>query len=209
MKDNRKNIPKYKPLPQIILASQSPRRKEILEVHGHKPVIVPAYVDEIVSPGMSPKDATIYLALKKGRFVLGNYPDIFSGGEVIIASDTIVYKDTVLGKPADESEARKMIKKLRGTSHEVITGVALIEAGTGRECCFHETTKVFCRNMSDDEVEEYISTKEPYDKAGGYGIQGIFGKYIDHIEGDYENVVGLPYQRLKIELVRFLEESIL
>lgn len=204
MKDNDKVVGDNTPFPKLILASQSPRRKEILKAHGHNPVILPANVDETVPENMTPEDAVMLLALKKGRFVLENNRDFFSDNCVIIASDTVVYKGEILGKPKDMARAREMIKKLRRTSHEVITGVALIQPGTNREYCFYEVTKVFCKDMKDEEVEAYVNTQDPYDKAGGYGIQGTFGKYIDHIEGDYENVVGLPYNRLSAELSEFL-----
>lgn len=205
-KDNNMNESnRAKPVfPSIILASQSPRRKEILQKHGHDPIIFPADIDEFIPDGMMPEEATMYLAREKGRFVAEqcSQNDLDS---MIIASDTVVYKEEILGKPVDKAHAREMIKSLRGENHKVITGVCLIYSKLELEHCFYEVTTVYCKDISDDEVEEYISTNEPYDKAGGYGIQGEFGKYIDHIEGDYENVVGLPYDRLEKELLLLID----
>ena len=112
---------------------------------------------------------------------------------VMMISDTIVFKDEIMGKPSDRDDARKMLETIKGTYHFVSTGVALIDLVTGEETVLNDVTKVFCTNYTDDDIEAYLDTDEPYDKAGAYAIQGIFGKHIDHYEGDYENVVGLPF----------------
>lgn len=129
---------------------------------------------------------------------------------LIIAADTIVVckdlthfkKFGILGKPKSKEEARFMIENLQEKSHKVITGCAVIRYDFlgDKEISFYEETEVHCKPMNGKEIEEYILTDEPYDKAGGYGIQGIFGNYIDHIEGDYNNVVGLPIDRLIEEI---------
>lgn len=125
---------------------------------------------------------------------------------IIIGADTIVsVDDRVLGKPKDKDEARDMITLLQGRSHMVYTGVTIWEVnsdGQYRVCTFSEGTKVNVASMSEEEIEAYIASREPYDKAGGYGIQGLFGKFIEGIEGDYYNVVGLPVHRLYKELVQ-------
>ena len=119
---------------------------------------------------------------------------------VIIAADTIVYKEEIMGKPADRAEARKMLEKLQGSRHYVVTGCALLEAGAQNARVFAEVTEVFVNKLSPENIETYLDTEEPYDKAGAYAIQGIFAKHIDHIEGDYDNVVGFPWSRIEKEL---------
>ena len=102
-----------------------------------------------------------------------------------------------MGKPADAEDAFRMLDSIRGTSHYVVTGVALTDTSTGICTVLSDITEVHCKDYTDEDILHYISTEEPYDKAGSYAIQGYFGKYIDHIEGDYENVVGLPYYRIE------------
>ena len=188
---------------RIILASQSPRRIEMLRDNGMDPIVMPADVDETLPDGIEPKDAVMYLAMKKALCIeeqIKDKPD--TAGSLIIAADTVVYKDGygIMGKPADIDDARRMITAIRGTSHFVATGVALIVAGEPRRRAFCEVTEVILRDYSDKEIEDYIATQEPYDKAGGYSIQGTFGKYIDRIHGDFDNVVGLPFIRMMGEI---------
>lgn len=178
-----------------ILASSSPRRKEILKSHGFHINIIPANINETLPSEISPKDAVMYLALKKALWVENNHN--VEKEKLIIASDTIVYADEIFGKPNNLEDAKRMISRINGKCHQVITGVALIYSGLTERYCFYDVTDVYCKNMSDKDIDEYIGTSEPYDKAGGYAIQGLFGKYIDHIDGDYENVVGLPYYRIE------------
>ena len=102
-----------------------------------------------------------------------------------------------MGKPEDAADAFRMLDKIRGTVHYVVTGVALIDTDTGSVNVLSDVTKVYCKAYTDDDILDYISREEPYDKAGSYAIQGYFGRYIDHIDGDYENVVGLPYYRIE------------
>lgn len=177
----------------IILASKSPRRYEILKNHGIDPIVIPANADETLPDGIGMKEAVRLLALKKARAVFACIERDNYGEGYIIGSDTIVYKDEIMGKPIDRNDARKMIETIRGTYHFVSTGVALIDIKSGEEIVLNDVTKVFCKNYSDEDIEEYLDTDEPYDKAGAYAIQGIFGKYIDRYEGDFENVVGLPF----------------
>lgn len=177
----------------VILASKSPRRYEILKNHGIDPVVIPANADETLPDGIDMEEAVRLLALKKARAVFDciNRDEYDEG--YIIGSDTIVYKDEIMGKPLDRADARKMLETIRGTYHFVSTGVALIVIRTGEEIVLNDVTKVFCKNYSDEDIEAYLDTDEPYDKAGAYAIQGIFGKHIDRYEGDFENVVGLPF----------------
>ena len=193
----QKTINEY---PQVILASQSPRRRAILREHGIDPVTMPADIDEAVPEDMPPREVPMYLALKKALCIEANHPEL--AGALLIASDTIVLKDRILGKPADKAEAYAMIDAIRGTCHQVITGVALVEAGKQNKRVFCDVTEVYCKDLSHEEILAYISTDEPYDKAGGYAIQGIFGRHIHHIQGDYENVVGLPFSKMLEEITK-------
>ena len=177
---------------KIILASKSPRRIEILRRHGIDAIVIPADTDEALPDGISMTDAVEMLAKRKAMAcydaVHEKYPH-----HIIIGSDTIVWKDEIMGKPADADDAFRMLDKIRGTVHYVVTGVALVETDTGACSVLSDVTEVHCRNYTDADIYDYISREEPYDKAGSYAIQGYFGRYIDHIDGDYENVVGLPY----------------
>ena len=181
---------------KIILASKSPRRIEILHRHGIDALIIPADTDETLPEGIGMTDAVEMLAKRKAMAcydaVHEQYP-----GHLIIGADTIVWKDEIMGKPADADDAYRMLDKIRGTVHYVVTGVAVVETDTGSCSVFSDITEVHCKNYTDADILEYISMEEPYDKAGSYAIQGYFGKHIDRIEGDYENVVGLPYYRIE------------
>ena len=156
----------------------------------------------------------MYLALKKGLAcedaMQGNgseCEDAFDADRdsaLIVSADTIVYaKDItigdwcIMGKPKDEDDAWRMLSSIRGTSHYVVTGVCLIDVDSGDSAVISDTTTVWCKDYSDEDIYDYISREEPYDKAGSYAIQGYFGRYIDHIDGDYENVVGLPFYRIE------------
>ena len=188
---------------KIILASSSPRRIEMMRNCGFDPAIKPADVDETLPEGISMKDAVMFLALKKALAVEKEYleengaPDT-ENAPLIIAADTVVYKDGfgIMGKPSDRDDARRMIKAISGTSHQVATGSALIVPGQTKRRVLFDVTEVFVRAMKDEEIEEYLDTDEPYDKAGAYAIQGIFGKYIEKYEGDFNTVVGFPIDHI-------------
>lgn len=185
-----------------ILASGSPRRIEMMKKHGIRPVVHPAEIDENIPPEHGMCQTVMFLALKKAKAVEAEY--LASGGKapIIIAADTIVYKDEIMGKPEDREDAFRMISSLRNDVHFVVTGCALVEAGMQNARVFAEITKVFVKDFSDEELNAYLDTDEPYDKAGAYAIQGIFSKHIDHIEGDYDNVVGFPWERIEKELTK-------
>lgn len=177
----------------IILASASPRRREILQQFHIDFEIRSADIDETLQEGLPAHINAMRLAFRKGQFV---YEQEKTKREIlVISADTIVYTEgKILGKPKDRDEARQMIQSLSGRMHEVITGYALF--GQKLRYLHYESTKVRFRSLSADEIEEYIQTKEPYDKAGGYGIQGLGGLLADRIEGDYANVVGLPIAKI-------------
>lgn len=189
----------------LVLASASPRRKELLEQAGYNLIILPSDVDETLPDGISPEDAVKYLANKKAeacaKFILKEKPEL--SDLPIVAADTVVYKDEIMGKPMDRQDAKRMIQAISGTFHHVATGVAIILPASGKKDVFCDATKVYCKDLSDDDVEAYLDTDEPYDKAGAYAIQGIFGKYIERFEGRYDTVVGLPVEPITEVLNRF------
>lgn len=175
----------------IVLASASPRRREILEEMGFSPVIRPACTDEDTG-SLEPEAAVKELSRRKCLALA----EQMSARCIVIGADTIVEIDgRILGKPKDEDEAGSMIGSIRGRFHNVFTGVTICAVESGEIVAsetFAERTRVHVTSIDEAEMKEYIKSPEPYDKAGAYGIQGMFGKYIDRIEGDYFNVVGLP-----------------
>lgn len=193
---------------EIILASASPRRKELLAQIGLDFQVVVSDVEEIITK-TAPAEIVEELSCQKAEAVLRSLP---ADKEVlVIGADTIVaYGQQILGKPGSEEEAVEMLSMLQGNTHEVYTGVTLLHRkanvdGAGVEQkTFHEATKVHFYPMSSVEIEGYVNTKDPMDKAGAYGIQGFCARYISGIEGDYNNVVGLPVGRLYQEAKEWL-----
>lgn len=188
---------------RIILASSSPRRIEMMKKIGIEPIVLPSGADETLPFDMTMEQAVMFLALKKALNVEKiwlNEPEDHSVPTVIIAADTIVYKNGMIGKPSDEAEAFNTLKLLRNTNHYVATGVALICPGSPKRFVFHDVTEVFFKDYSDQEIVQYLDTDEPWDKAGGYAIQGTWGKYISHINGNYDNVIGFPWEKIQAEL---------
>ena len=181
---------------RIILASKSPRRREILSTVGLDFEIITSEADE-TSTEENPEKRVEILAERKGRAV---EELLLSRGEslcdtLLIASDTLVHMDgEVLGKPHDRADAKKMLEALSGREHFVSSGVYL--SYNGRGAASHMTTAVRFASLTAEEIEKYLDTSEPYDKAGSYGIQGIASLFIEGIEGDYFNVVGLPVRHL-------------
>jgi len=190
---------------RIILASSSPRRLEILEKHGIEPIVLPQDTDEHLPDGIGMTESVEALASQKARSCYDAIKDDPRyDGHIIIGADTIVWKDEIMGKPADADDAFRMLDKIRGTFHYVVTGICLIDKNSGSETILSDVTSVHCVNYSDEDIRSYISMSEPYDKAGSYAIQGYFGRYIDHIDGDYENVVGLPFYRIENALKPYI-----
>lgn len=185
---------------EIILASQSPRRKEIMEGAGFSVRVVPSDVEENADKSLKPEDLVQSLAAQKARAVAAGHPDA-----VVLGADTLVVLDgALLGKPKDEADAYGMLKSLSGRAHEVYTGFCLVKAG--KVLCGVDCTKVFFKPLSDSEIEAYIKSGEPMDKAGAYGIQGLGMRFIPRIEGDYYNVMGLPIVKV-CEALKELDES--
>lgn len=186
---------------RIILASGSPRRIKMMNEKGYTPEIMPADVNEDLPFEMSMESSVMYLAAKKALWVENQLKENDNAdGQLIIAADTVVYKDKIIGKPENPCDAFQTLSSLQNDYHYVATGVCFIKAGTPVRKTFYEVTKVFFKDIPESELAAYVKTKEPYDKAGGYAIQGTFAKYIDHFEGDYDNVVGFPWARIEEEL---------
>jgi septum formation protein len=178
--------------PRVVLASQSPRRRDLLDLVGIRHEVRPADVDEAVRPGEPPDTYTERLAREKARVIAAQEPDA-----VIIAADTtVVIDDEILGKPAHAAEARAMVRRLAGRTHEVFTGIAVRRGGESREAAGVERVLVTVRALSEAEIAAYVATGEPMDKAGAYGIQGFGATIVERIEGDYFAVMGLSLVRL-------------
>lgn len=183
---------------KIILASKSPRRLEIMRNHGIEPIVLPSNTDEKLPDKIDMEEAVKMLALQKAKSTYDMIKDDEQYNNcLIIGADTIVYKNEILGKPYDYNDAVRMLKMIRGTSHYVATGVAIIDTANGNSNILCDVTEVHCIDFSDDDIHKYIVDEQPFDKAGSYAIQGSFRKYIEKIEGDYENVVGLPFYRIE------------
>lgn len=187
---------------KIILASASPRRRELLEQAGLVYEVKPSQVDENVifeKPSLVVED----LAARKAGDVAKEVRD-----GIVIGADTVVaLDDEILGKPKDEEDALRMLSAMQGREHEVYTGVSIVvkEEGEEKEVqTFSVGTKVFMYPLKEKEIRAYIATREPYDKAGAYGIQGRAAVFIEKIEGDYNNVVGLPLARVYRAISKYL-----
>jgi septum formation protein len=184
-------------LPQIILASKSPRRQELLSEMGIDFRVVSKDVDESYPEGLSPAEIAVYISERKARAFDESLED-----EIVITADTIVSIDGhILGKPEGEEHAFEMLSLLSGKKHEVITGVSLLKAH--HLYSFYEKTEVYFHELSAQQIKHYIHHYKPFDKAGAYGIQEWIGMVaIERIVGSYTNVVGLPTHRLFQELER-------
>jgi septum formation protein len=182
---------------KLILASASPRRAEILRGAGIAFSVLSSAVDETPLPGETATDMVRRLAAAKAELVAARAV----GPAIVIAADTVVALDgAVMGKPRTSDDARHMLEKLSGRTHSVITGVALVRLPDVERREFTEITQVHFTALSDEEIVRYLSSGEPFDKAGAYAIQGVAGRFIPRIDGCYFNVVGLPLSRLCREL---------
>lgn len=182
----------------MILASASPRRKEILENFGFSFKTIVKNIDE-TSDKTRAEEKILEIAEKKARAAAKDFPD-----ENVVGADTVVVVDgKILGKPKDEKEASAMLKSLSGRSHEVITAFSFINLNKNISYSECEVTKVYFKNLTDSEINWYINTKEPMDKAGAYGIQGKGAFFVEKIEGDFFSVMGFPLGRF----VRFLNKT--
>lgn len=192
---------------KIILASQSPRRSEILKKAKYDFVSFPTHVSEIPDKNLNTDQQIIDIARRKARFCLQVFRNethdhglvgVNFQNDVILSADTMVcVQDQILGKPETEQMAFDFLKSLSGSTHQVKTAVCLIDLATDEETSLIETTGVIFKNISDEEIYSYIKTGEPMDRAGAYAIQGLGGKFVSGFNGDYDNVVGLPLHAIE------------
>ena len=177
---------------RIILASASPRRKELLEKIGLKFEVEPSDSAEDMCSGLSPDELARAISLGKARAVASRHRNT-----IVIAADTfIVFRGKIMGKPGTEAEARRMLRKLRGKPHSVITGFTILDTDKNKVLTKSIETVVHIRNLTSKEIETYVKSGEPLDKAGAYAIQGLGSVIVERIEGDYFNVIGLPLSAL-------------
>lgn len=189
---------------KIILASQSPRRQEYLAKMGVKFEIIPAEKDEIINYNHSFEEIAIEVSRQKATEIF----EKTTGNRLVIGSDTtVVFDGEVMGKPKDESDARRMLKKLKGTHHQAYTGLCILIEKDGKitEHTAVDKIEVDFKNYSDELIEKYIKTKEPFGKAGAYTIQGIGGAFLEKISGHPASIIGLPVPRI-VEI--FIKENI-
>lgn len=177
--------------PRLVLASGSPRRRDLLGRLGVPFAVVVSDADEAVPAGTAPEAAVVGLAERKARAVAatGGVPP---GALVLAADTTVALDDELIGKPADDAEAEAMLRRLLGRGHDVWTGLALLDPATGATRLAAVRSRVVMRRAADDEVAAYLATGEGRDKAGAYGIQGAAGTFVERVEGCWNNVVGLP-----------------
>ena len=195
----------------MILASQSPRRRELLSAAGFDLEVVPADIDETRLPGEKPVELVGRLASEKAEAVRAALTSA-AGDGLLVAADTIVWMgDEALGKPSDARDAARMLRELSGRTHQVSTGVCALllndDATVAARSRFVETTEVTFWDLTDAEIDAYVQTGEPLDKAGAYGIQGAGRLLVREIVGDYCNVVGLPLARLVRELADLTDDT--
>lgn len=182
------------------MASASPRRQELIALISENVICAPSGVEEVIPDGLAVSEIPLSLASQKAAAVAESFPD-----DLVVGCDTGVILDgEILGKPEDKEDARRMISALSGRTHQVITGCSLHYKGKSKG--FSNVTEVEFFKLSEKEIEDYINTSEPYDKAGGYGIQGKAGLFVKAIKGDYFNVVGLPVAELNRQLKALTEE---
>ncbi|MDR1815315.1 MAG: Maf family protein [Clostridiales Family XIII bacterium] len=197
----------------LILASASPRRKEILEAHGHRPLVLPSDADESIPGGMdlSPEETAMFLAAQKALAVAkslpAHAPEAAAEGALVIGVDTIVYRDHIIGKPKDEADALAILRSLKNGTHSVISGVCLISAGPAEKAgsgtviqkttIFYDTTLVTFDDYTDTDILAYVRANPPYDKSGSYAIQSDWGRHAVRIDGSTYNIIGFPYERIE------------
>lgn len=177
---------------KIVLASASPRRREILDSFVKDYQVMVADIDEKIHDGERPEEVAMALAFEKAWSV----SRLCKEDDIVIAADTIVVKDSILGKPIDRNDAFRMLSTLSDTIHFVITGIAVVQAGSSNKVLTFSETKVKIKQLTEDAINRYIDTGEVWDKAGSYAIQGKGSAFVEWIEGDYLNVVGLPISKL-------------
>ena len=183
------------PVLPLILASGSPRRRELLDLMGLTYTVETPDADESFSG--RPSETVMEISRRKAAAVAARHSD-----SIIIAADTLVFADGALGKPHTPERAKEMLRSLAGNWHHVYTGITVINTRSGRILRNVDKTRVHLVPMTEQEIDAYVATGEPLDKAGAYGIQGMGGMFVDRIDGSYSNVVGLPMSMLRIMLAQ-------
>ena len=184
---------------KLILASTSPRRKQLLEMLGLSFEVVPSNIDEILTPHLSPREQVELLSKQKAEAVASTLKN-----SIIIAADTMVsYDGELLGKPKDEKDAKKMLQKLSSTKHVIVTGFTILDTETKKSVTRSTETKIWFRKIMNEEIEEFINREKPFDKAGAYAIHELAAIFVEKIAGDYLGAVGLSVFLLAKELKKF------
>jgi len=184
---------------KIILVSASPRRKDILRITGLNFTVCTSDYEEDLTLSLKPRELARFLSRKKAEAVAHKYKNA-----ITIAADTfIVFKNRLLGKPHTGKEAEKMLRMLNGKAHSVITGFTIMDTGSNKILSRSVETKVYFKKLGREEISAYVRSKEPLDKAGAYAIQGLGAVFIDKIDGDFFNVMGLPLSALTESLKKF------
>ena len=192
------------PMKKIILASGSPRRKELLAEAGIKFDIDVSDYEEDMTLDLSPHELAKYLSAGKAHAVAGKYKNA-----VIIAADTfVVFQGEILGKPHTKENAEKMLIKLSGNTHSVVTGLTIIDTATGETISEAHESKLYFREITQEEIDEYIDSGEPLGMAGAYAIQGGAGKFVEKIEGDRSSIIGLPMKALLKRLKQIISANL-
>ncbi|NLN15024.1 MAG: septum formation protein Maf [Tissierellia bacterium] len=190
---------------EFVLATSSPRRKEIFERFNIPYIAVESKVEERLNELDSPIQYTMGLAFEKAYYVSRSYED-----SIVIGADTIVvFEDQILEKPRDEDDAFRMLSILSGKVHEVISGISIINLSTNKKVVDYDITQVKFRKLTEDLIHKYIESKEPLDKSGSYGIQGFGGLFVESIFGSYYNVIGLPIVKLDELLIKHFNISLI
>jgi septum formation protein len=199
---NKSNdIPNNPSLLELALASQSPRRRELLENAGFGFRLFPVKVSEIFDENLNPEQVVSHLATIKARAAIEQNKELKSPGFLLLTADTLVFfEGRPLGKPENPDEAMRFLRSLSGRTHSVMSGFCLWETGSTNFFTASAQTLVEFRQLSEQEIRDYVATGEPLDKAGAYGIQGGGGKFVSTITGSWSNVVGLPMERLEIAI---------
>lgn len=194
---------------KLILASASPRRKELLKYLSYPFEVRVSSVNEDIIEAEKPKDYVSRVSKEKCLSIYDIVSDELTEAFIVLSADTsVVIDDLILGKPSTKDEARVMLRKLSGRKHEVMTAYTIKSSILNEAISEIVSTEVYFRDLNELEIEDYISTTEPYDKAGGYAIQGIASKFIPHIKGSYTNVIGLPLSEVDEELKRIFQRVI-
>jgi nucleoside triphosphate pyrophosphatase len=184
----------------LVLASASPRRRQLLAEYGYQFTVVPADIEEIAPRHLTPREIALWNARAKARAVAARRPN-----DLVLGVDTLVaFEDRIFGKPRDFNEAFAMVSELNGRSHEVFSGVCLIHAATREEKNFSEVSRVHFRKLNVAQLRAYLARIGPLDKAGAYAAQDDRGEIIDRVEGSFTNVIGLPMEALAEALSQFV-----